>query len=105
MIVHNPYLLMVAVGPQTLRISDKSDQTGASVDFYVEDTGRISLTRAIRPMAVGRKIVMTPWSGRTSDFKEWQGQRIPYSMEAAWELPEGAFTYIRIELTSVTVSP
>jgi hypothetical protein len=104
MIVNNPYLVMESVGPQTLRISDKSDQTGASVDLDVEDTGRISLARAIRPMTVARKIVMTPWSGRTSDFKEWQGLRIPYSMEAAWEPPEAAFTYIRIKLTSVTFS-
>jgi hypothetical protein len=104
MIVNNPYLVMVSVGPQTLRISDKSAQAGASVDLDVDDTGRISLARAIRPMTVGRKIVMTPWSGKTSDFKEWQGLRVPNSLEAAWEPPEGAFTYIRIELTSVTVS-
>jgi hypothetical protein len=103
MIINNPCLVMESIGPQTLRVSDKSDKTGASVDFDVEEIGRISLARAIRPMAVGRKIVMTPWSGRTSDFKEWQGLRIPYSMEAAWEPPEGAFTYIRIQLTSVTV--
>ena len=104
MIINNPYLVMEPTGPQTLRVSDKSDRTGASVDLDVEDTGRISLARAIRPMAVGRKIVMTPWSGRMSHFKEWQGLRIPYSMEAAWEPPEGTFTYIRIELTSVTIS-
>jgi hypothetical protein len=104
MIINNPYLVMESIGPQTLRVSDKSDQTGVSVDLDVEDIGRISLARAIRPMTVGRKIVMTPWSGRMSDFKEWRGLRIPYSMEAAWEPPEGAFTYIRIELTGVTVS-
>jgi hypothetical protein len=104
MIVNNPYLVIVPAGPQTVRVSDKSDQTGASVDFDVEDSGRISAARAIRPMTVGRRIVMAPWSGRTSDFKDWQGLRVPYSMEAAWEPPEGAFTYIRIRLTSVTVS-
>jgi hypothetical protein len=104
MIVNNPYLVMVPVGPQTLRISDKSDRTGASVDLDVEDTGRISVARAIRPMTAGRKVAMTPWSGTTSDFKEWQSLRIPYSMEAAWEPPEGVFTYIRIQLTTVTVS-
>jgi hypothetical protein len=53
MLVNNPYLVMVAPGPKTLRISDKSDQTGASVDLDVEDTGRISLARAIRSMTVG----------------------------------------------------
>jgi len=104
MIINNPNLVMVPVGPQTLRVSDKSDPTGASVDLDVEDTGRISLARAIRPMTVGRKIVMSPWSARPSDFKEWQGLRVPYSLEAGWEPPEGAFIYIRIQLTSVTVS-
>jgi hypothetical protein len=104
MIVNNPYLVMVAPGPKTLRISDKSDQTGTSVDLDVEDTGRISLARAICPMTVGRKVVMTPWSGTTRNFKEWQGLLLPYSLEAAWEPLQGAFTYIRIQLTSVTVS-
>jgi hypothetical protein len=104
MIVNNPYLAMVAVGPLRLRITDKSDETGASVDLDVEETGRVLSARAIRPMAVGRKIAMTPWSATTSDFKEWHGLRLPYSLEAAWEPSEGTFTYIRIELTSVTVS-
>jgi hypothetical protein len=104
MIVNNPDLVMMSVGPRTLRISDKSDQTGASVDLEVEDTGRISVARAIRPATLGRKIVMTPWSATASDFKECQGFRVPYVLEAAWEPPEGAFIYIRIELTSVTVS-
>jgi hypothetical protein len=103
MVINNPYLVMVSVGPNTLRISDKSDPTGASVDLDVQDTGQISVARAIRPMTVGRKVAITPWSATPGDYKEWQGLRVPYSLEAAWEPQEGAFTYIHIQLTSVAV--
>jgi len=88
-------------GPRTVRVSDVSDNTGASVDLDVADTGRILVARAIRPMTVGSRIVMTPWKATTDDFREVDGIRIPHTMEAAWNAPEGTFTYIRIELLSV----
>ena len=103
MIENNPTLQFAAVGQDTLRISDKSDPTGASVDLEVDNTGRIVLTRAVRPMTMGSKIVMTPWSATTKEFQECEGLRIPYSMEAAWAPPEGTFTYVRIALRSVTI--
>jgi len=92
MIENNSSLQFAAVGPHTLRVSAKSDQTGASVDVEVDNTGRIVLTRTVRPMIVGSRIAMTPWSATTNDFKECEGLRIPYSMEASWAPLEGAFT-------------
>ncbi len=103
MMENNSSLQFAAVGPHTLRVSEKSDQTGASVDVEVDNTGRIVLTRTVRPMIVGSRIVMTPWSATTNDFKECEGLRIPYSMEASWAPLEGAFTYVRIASMSVTV--
>jgi hypothetical protein len=103
MIDNNPSLEMESLGPDTVRISDRSDDSGASVNFEVAANGRILAARAIRPMTVGRRIVMTPWKATTGDFRQVEGMLIPHTMEATWEAPEGAFTYIRIELSSVTV--
>ena len=103
MIENNSSLQFAAVGPHTLRVSEKSDQTGASVDVEVDNNGCIVLTRSVRPMTVGSRIAMTPWSATTNDFQKFEGLRIPYSMEAAWAPPEGAFTYVRIALRSVTI--
>jgi hypothetical protein len=103
MIENNSSLQFEPLGPSTLRVSDKSEKTGASVDLEIDGTGRVIVARAIRPMALGSRIAMMPWSATTNDFREWEGLRIPFSMEAAWALPAGVFTYIRIALTSVAV--
>jgi hypothetical protein len=103
MIDNNPSLQIESAGPGKVRVSDVSDRTGATVDLDVADTGRILAARAIRPMTVGSRIVMTPWTATTDDFREVEGIRIPHTMEAAWGAPEGTFTYIRIELRSVTL--
>jgi len=103
MIVNNPSLKMECIAPDTVRISDRSDGTGASVDLDIGGAGRIVVARAIRPMTVGKRIVFTPWKAITNDFREVEGMLIPYKMEAAWDAPDEAFTYIRIEVLSVTV--
>jgi hypothetical protein len=103
MIENNPSLQFAEIGPNTLRVSDKSDKTGASVDLDIHDAGRVIMTRAIRPMAVGSRILMAPWSATTNDFRECEGLRIPFSMEASWAVSGGTFTYIRITLTSAAV--
>jgi hypothetical protein len=54
-------------------------------------------------MTVGQRIELTPWSAAADDFREVEGMRIPHTMEAAWDVAEGPFTYIRIELLSVSV--
>jgi hypothetical protein len=103
MIDNNPSLQMESLGPDTVRISDTSDDTGASVDLDVGGDGRILVARAIRPMTVGSRAVLTPWMATTADFREVEGLLIPHTMEATWEPSGGTFTYIRIELLTVSV--
>jgi hypothetical protein len=54
-------------------------------------------------MTVGRKILMTPWSATSSAFDDREGFRMPRHMEAKWETPEAAYTYIRIEIEEVSL--
>ena len=98
MIVNNPSLEFSAVNHHLLHLRDRTDPTGASVDVELEDSGRIAVVRAVRPMAVGNRTVPTPWSARTVDTEQVEGLTQPKSLEASWDLPEGAFTYIRMEM-------
>jgi hypothetical protein len=100
MLVNNLSLEFNAVNPRVLRLCDRSDPTGASVDVEIEDNGCIAVTRAIRPRTVGKGVLMTPWSGLSTEMQELEGLRVPKRLEASWELPSGSFTYIRIELLS-----
>jgi hypothetical protein len=103
MLVNNPSLDFSAIGPRTLRVSDRRDHTGASVDLDLDDAGSPMLTRAVRPMTVGKRIIPTLWSASGSEPQEREGLRVWRRMEAAWHPVEGEFTYVRIELTSFTV--
>jgi hypothetical protein len=98
MLVNNASLEFTAVSPRVLRLRDRADSTNTSVDIEVEDTGCITVAHAVRPMIVGKRILWTPWSARGSDIEERGGLRVPRTLEASWDLPEGVFTYIRIEL-------
>jgi hypothetical protein len=100
MLLNNPSLDLAAIGPKTLRVRDRHDLTDASVDMEIDEEGRPHLTRAMRPMTVGKNVIMTPWTAAGSDTQEWDGLRVCRQMEASWHLADGVFPYIRIELTS-----
>jgi uncharacterized protein DUF6544 len=103
MLLNNQSLAFSAVATRTLRVWDRHDQTGASVEVDLGDDGQPRLTRAVRPMVVGKRIAATPWSATGSDAQEWDGLRAWRRMEAAWHRAEGSFTYVRMELTSFIV--
>ena len=102
MMLNNPSLEFAAVGDRTLKVRDRRDTTGASVELYLGEDGRPVLIRAMRPMTVGKRVIPTAWSATGSDPQEWEGLRVWRHMEAAWHLPAGLFTYVRIDLTSFT---
>ncbi|APV43938.1 hypothetical protein Dform_00583 [Dehalogenimonas formicexedens] len=41
---------------------------------------------------------MTPWSGTWSNYREFNGFRIPTEGNAVWNAPEGDFEYIRLKV-------
>jgi len=103
MLIQHSTLVCEDVGPSTLRLRDAADAAGASVEMEMGDDGRPLVTRALRPMTVGKRSVLTPWSAYGSDEKERAGFRSWTRMEARWHPPEGEFTYVRMEVTSLEV--
>jgi hypothetical protein len=95
----------IAVGPSTLRLRDRKDMTGATVDVDIPEEGQPLTCRAERPRLVGKQAIITPWSGKCSEFREWEGLRVATRLEVKWHLPQGSFTYYRSEVTSFTALP
>src|SRR5262249_1493295 len=67
MLLNSEPLAFSAAAKRTLRVWDRQDQTGASVEVDLRDDGQPSLIRAVRPMVVGKRIAATPWSATGSD--------------------------------------
>lgn len=101
MLLNHPYLDCAVVAPTTARLRDRNDPQAATVDIEIDETGRPLGCRAIRPMTVGKKAVLTPWSGTCSCFKTYEGIRVASRLEVSWDLPEGSFLYYRSEVKSV----
>jgi hypothetical protein len=102
-LLNHSSLEWTAVGPLTLRVEDRSDPTGATVDLEITAEGRPVTSRAERPRLVGKHSVLTPWWGNYLEFREWEGLRVASRLEVSWQLPEGPFTYFRSELTLLAV--
>lgn len=103
MLVNHPTLDWTAVGPISLKVRDRQDANGATVDLGLSEDGRPIGVRAVRPRQVGKQAILTPWSGTASEFREYEGLRVATHKEVAWELPEGPFTYFRGEIVSFAV--
>jgi hypothetical protein len=76
-----------------------------SLVFEFDDEGKISGMHGERYFDSGDgKGVLEPWLGRVGDYRELGGIRIPASVEVAWGLPAGEFTYARFHVTAVEVN-
>jgi hypothetical protein len=100
-LINHASLEFSAAGPETLRVRDRADQTGATVDIDLGEDGRPMTCRAHRPRGTGKSTNLMPWFGRCTQFQEHEGLRIASQLEAAWDYPDGPFTYFRGEIASI----
>jgi len=104
LIVNNPFLDFDAVGPGTLRITDRRYPHTTWIDQDIDDNGRPLAARAVRPMIIGSAVVPTEWSAAGREPLEWNHIRVCRYLDAAWHLPHEFFVYIRVEVVTVEIS-
>jgi hypothetical protein len=105
-----PTALLPSQGVQWAPVDDRSARAtlvdgplGATLLFRFNDEGLVESVRAeARGRTVGGRVVMTPWQGRWSDYREHGGMRVPFSGEVAWLLPEGAKPYWQGTITALS---
>ncbi len=78
----------------------RCDGLPVSALVEIDDEGKLMQLRADRYRDLGGgKAVLTPWTGRYSDYREFNGFRVPASVEVTWELEKEPFSYARFRLT------
>jgi len=93
----------VCVCDSTLRVRDREDPYGATADLEIGMDGQPLACRTERPRLVGKQSVPTPWFAAATAVREYEGMRIGSRTEAAWDLPEGRFTYFRAEVSCLAI--
>ena len=97
----HPTLEASSAGGRWLRLRDAAGPAGATVELELGPEGGAIAMRAVRPGLQGRKFVERPWSGRMGGVVEWEGLRVPTTLEASWTYPDGAFVAFRGEGTPI----
>jgi len=70
--------------------------------FEIDEEGKLVCVRADRYGNFGGgKVVLTPWIGRCADYRDYNGFRVPSSIEAIWDLKEGEFNPLRFRVTTL----
>jgi hypothetical protein len=93
-----------AAGADKLRAVFDDGRTQAAVEFNVDSQGHVLGAAArSRPRMVGKSLVETPWSGSFTEYRMFDGIRVPTMADVTWHLPEGPFTYWRGRVTEFRV--
>jgi hypothetical protein len=98
MLLNHDALVWTPVRPGVVQVREGQ----AAIDLHFDERGCPVEFHGQRPRMVGSQTALTPWSGRGSDFREWDGIRVVGRTEASWLLPEGPFRYFQTEITSAT---
>lgn len=78
------------------------DGLPVSATFDIDKEGKIVCLRTDRYRDIGGgKAVLTPWIGRCADYCDFNGLRVPSSIEAVWNLQVGEFSYARFSLANL----
>lgn len=90
------------IDARSARVTLRHDGLPASAVLDVDDEGKLAGLRGDRYRDVGGgRAVLTPWGGRYSDYREFNGFRVPSSVEVFWLLEDGEFTYARFRVTAL----
>jgi hypothetical protein len=99
-----PCFTWEAMGAERLRVTYYDGTTQAAIEFEIDDEGHVLGGAAPgRPRMVGKSLVETPWLGTFSEYRMFDGIRVPTNVEATWHLADGPFTYWRGRVTEFRV--
>lgn len=100
--VLSPFMTWQGIDTRKSRVSMRLP--GLILEGVVEfsPAGELAAFHADRYMDVNGSAILTPWSGRMSQWRSFGGRRFPAHWEATWHLKSGDFTYVRMDILSVT---
>ena len=73
----------------------------ASGVFTFNEQGEVIRFAAKRYMESGGKYVLENWSGVSTDYKDFNGIRIPTKTDVFWNLKTGDFNWYKCEITEI----
>lgn len=99
--VANEQISWEQTDPRTLRATASIGDASAEIDVHFDTKGDIvEVESEGRPRDEDGETVERPWGGTFSEYREFDGIRVPTRAEVYWDLPDGRFTYFRARVTN-----
>lgn len=95
----NEYLAWEEVDTNSARAIMNYNGMSAAAMLYFNDEGRMTNFTAVRYFAGKDGYSLEQWSTPLSEYAELNGMYLPVKGEGVWNLADGDFTYIRLEMT------
>ncbi len=90
------------IDTRSARVTLLQEGLPVSAIVEVDEEGKLVRLRADRYRdAGGGRAALTLWTGLYGDYRDFNGTRVPSSVEVAWDLEEGAFSYARFQVTAL----
>ena len=100
--LNEEYIAWEPVDASHVRAIITVGDTAATVVFSFDDAGRITkVTTDERYRTVGDQFFRDTWTGYFDDYQEHGGFRVPTEIAAEWNLPEGDYPYVRLQVTAM----
>ncbi|GAB4301129.1 MAG: hypothetical protein Kow0098_29110 [Ignavibacteriaceae bacterium] len=97
----SPYIKWEEVDSLTAKATMTYEGTTGSALFYFNDNGDFVKFSAMRYMGTEDKAQLKEWIITLSDYKVYDGIKIPVKGEATWKLDNGDFTWYKLEVYDV----
>ena len=98
-----PDLTWNDTGETTFEVRTAAAGQELAVSFELDDEGQIVRATSTRPYDVPGGFEEAPWRCEFSNYRTFDGARVPGSAVATYEKPDGDWTYWRGEVTSMQV--
>ena len=97
----SPYISWEAIDDSSAKATMTYKETTGSGTFYFNDKGDFVKFVALRFMGNKSDAKRYPWVLTVEDYAVFEGIKVPSKMKATWELEDGDWTWLDLEISSI----
>jgi hypothetical protein len=100
-----PYIHWEEIGNNSARAIMTYGKQKVSAIFTFDDDSKLIRTDALRYMGLGKDAELHEWQIPCTEWKSFEGVKVPSKGNAIWKLKDGNFDYYRWEITNIQYNP
>ena len=90
-----------SVDDQTAQVTFTDHGKSVSAQMYFDEIGQLTNFTTERYREIGGDFSLDPWSTPITSYGVREGLNLPVRGQAVWNLPDGDFAYVDLEITEI----